>query len=55
VRVSPSSFFERFIKEHGGEISAVYSMVMTIPHMFKFHKKRKHEFSVHLYIIEKIT
>ena len=28
-------------------------MVMAIPYMFDFHTKRKHEFAVDLYIIER--
>ncbi|UCE15880.1 MAG: 50S ribosomal protein L11 methyltransferase [Candidatus Bathyarchaeota archaeon] len=52
VPVSPSPFLKRFIEKHGGEIKAVYAMRMTIPHMFDFHKKRKHEFMVGLYVIE---
>ena len=50
--VSPSSFIEKFVWEHGGTIKAVYAMLMTIPHMFNFHTKRKHEFVVDFYIIE---
>ena len=52
VPVSPSSFIKKFVGEHGGTIKAVYAMLMTIPHMFNFHTKRKHEFVVDLYIIE---
>jgi len=52
VPVSPSSFIKKFVVEHGGTIKAVYAMLMTIPHMFNFHTKRKHEFVVDLYIIE---
>jgi len=51
--VSPSPFLQSFIEKHGGKICAVYAMVMTIPYMFKFHKKRKHEFIVDLYIIDR--
>jgi putative methylase len=53
LRFSPSPFLRRFIEKHGGTIKAVYPMVMTIPHMFDFHVRRRHEFVVHLYIIEK--
>ena len=52
VPVSPSSFIKKFVGEHGGTIKAVYAMLTTIPHMFNFHTKRKHEFVVDLYIIE---
>lgn len=50
--VPPSSFLKRHIERHGGKIKAVYAMLMTIPHMFRFHTKRKHEFMVDLYVIE---
>lgn len=50
---SPSPFIKQFVEEHGGTIKAVYTMLMTIPHMFSFHTKRKHEFAVDLYVIEK--
>jgi len=53
VVVEPSPFLERFVKSQGGKIREVYAMVMTIPHMFKFHKKRKHHFLVNLYVLEK--
>lgn len=53
MSVSPSAFLKNFIEKHGGKICAVYAMVMTIPYMFKFHRKRKHEFIVNLYVIEK--
>lgn len=51
--VAPNSFLEKFIEEHDGRIKAVYAMLMTIPHMFEFHTKRKHEFLVDLYVIER--
>jgi len=53
VQVSPSSFLEKFIQDHGGRIKAVYAMLMTIPHMFSFHTRRRHEFIVDLYVIER--
>ncbi len=52
VPVQPSTFLKNFIRKHGGEIRAIYAMVMTIPYMFKFHRKRKHEFVANLYVIE---
>jgi putative methylase len=51
--VAPNPFLEKFIEEHGGQIKAVYVMLMTIPHMFNFHTKRKYEFLVDLYVIER--
>jgi putative methylase len=50
--IAPSPFFKRFIETHGGKIRAVYATLMTIPHMFPFHTKRKHEFVAELYVIE---
>ena len=50
--IAPSPFFKRFIETHGGKIRAVYATLMTIPHMFPFHTKRKHEFLAELYVIE---
>jgi len=52
MQASPSPFIEKFVEEHNGTIKAVYAMLMTIPHMFDFHTKRKHEFVVDLYVIE---
>jgi putative methylase len=52
-QVPPSPFLERFVEKHGGEVKAVYPMVMAIPHMFDFHTKKKHEFMVDLYVIER--
>jgi putative methylase len=51
--VAPSPFLEKFIERRGGKIKAVYAMIMTIPHMFSFHAKRKHEFVVNLFVIER--
>jgi len=53
VPVAPSSFLKNFIEERGGKIEAVYAMVMTVPHMFSFHTKRKHEFVADLYVMER--
>ncbi len=53
IPVSPSPFLKKLIERHGGKIKAVYSMPITIPHMFDFHRKKKHQFLVDLYVIEK--
>jgi putative methylase len=53
LQVSPSPFVERYIEKCGGYVKTVYSLVMTIPYMFSFHKKKKHEFVVDLYVIGK--
>lgn len=52
-KIVPSPFLERLIERNGGEIRAMYSLVMTIPYMFAFHKKRSHQFPVNLYVIER--
>lgn len=52
MSVSSSAFLKNFIEKHGGRILSLYAMVMTIPHIFEFHRKRKHEFLVYLYTIE---
>ncbi len=52
VSAAPSPFIEKFVEEHGGSVRAVYAMIMTIPHMFSFHTKRKHEFIVDLCVID---
>ncbi|MEM3700432.1 MAG: METTL5 family protein [Candidatus Bathyarchaeia archaeon] len=52
ILAAPSPFFEKFIETHGGKIRAVYVTVMTIPHIFPFHTKKKHEFVAELYVIE---
>jgi putative methylase len=52
VEIAPSPFLKRFIEDHGGEIKAVYALLMTIPKMFEFHTKERHDFIIDLYIIE---
>lgn len=51
--VSPSPFLKRFAEEHGCKIRACYALLMSIPHMFSFHTKRKHDFVVDLYVMER--
>ena len=52
IEVQPSVFLKRFIEQHGGVIRAVYAMLMTIPKMFDFHIKERHDFVIDLYVIE---
>ncbi len=52
-QVSPSPFLRKFIEKHNAQIKNVITMPMTIPHMFNFHRKERHQFFVDLYIIEK--
>jgi putative methylase len=53
LNVSPSPFIEKFVKSRRGVIKAVYAMLMTIPRMFDFHTKMKHDFVVDLYLIKR--
>jgi putative methylase len=53
LQVSPSPFIAKFVESHNGVVKAVYAMLMTIPHMFDFHTKMKHDFVVDLYLIKK--
>ena len=53
LQVQASPFLERFIAQHGGTVTAVYAMLMTIPRMFDFHTKLKHDFVIDLYVIKK--
>jgi putative methylase len=55
LQVPASQFLERFITKNGGVITSVNAMLMTIPHMFDFHKKLKHDFVIDMYIIKKRT
>lgn len=47
-----SSFLKSLIRKNGGQIKAIYTMPITIQHIFNFHRKRKHLFLVDLYVIE---
>jgi putative methylase len=53
LQVKPSPFIEKFVQSHSGSVKAVYAMLMTIPRMFDFHIKMKHDFVVDLYFIKK--
>ena len=53
LQVQASPFLERYICQYGGSIRGVYAMLMTIPRMFDFHTKLKHDFVIDLYVIKK--
>ncbi len=53
LQIAPSPFIEKFVQRRHGVVKAVYAMLMTIPRMFDFHTKIKHEFVVDLYLIKK--
>ncbi len=55
LEVSPSPFLEKFVLKHNGIIKSVYAMLMTIPKMFDFHTKLRHDFVVDLYVIKKVN
>ena len=53
LQIAPSPFIKKFVESRQGTVKAVYAMLMTIPHMFDFHTKKKHSFIVDLYRIKK--
>ncbi|HLN44169.1 MAG TPA: METTL5 family protein [Candidatus Sulfotelmatobacter sp.] len=53
LQVEASSFMKRFVGANGGVIVAVYALLMTIPRMFDFHTKLRHNIVVDLYVIRK--
>ena len=53
LQVPPSPFIERFVEDHNGAVKAVYAVLMTIPRMFDFHTKAKHEIVIDLYVIRR--
>jgi putative methylase len=53
LQVAPSPFIEKFVESHHGVVKAVYAMLMTIPRMFDFHTKTKHNFVIDLYLIKR--
>ena len=55
MQVNPSPFLERLVMQHGGVVKAVYAVLMSIPKMFDFHTKLKHDFVIDLYVIKKAT
>ena len=53
LQVPASPFLEKFIAKNGGSVKAVYALLMTIPRMFDFHTKLKHDFVIDMYVIKK--
>jgi putative methylase len=49
--VASSPFLKGFIESNDGEIEAVYALLMGIPRIFEFHRKRRHQFPVNFYVI----
>jgi putative methylase len=54
LQVVPSPFLERFVEQHGGAVKVVYAVLMTIPKMFEFHTKARHDFVIDLYVMSKM-
>jgi putative methylase len=54
LEVSPSPFLEEFVSKNNGVVKGVYAMIMTIPKLFDFHTRLKHDFVVDLYVIKKV-
>ena len=53
LQVAPQPFLDRFIEKYGGIVEEVYAMLLSIPKMFDFHTKARHDFVVDLYVIHK--
>jgi putative methylase len=53
LQVAPSPFIKKFVENKHGVVKTVYAMLMTIPRMFDFHTKTKHDFVVDLYLIKR--
>lgn len=47
-------FITKFVESKGGKVDRIVPYKFSIPHMFKFHKKPKKEYSVDLYVIQNI-
>jgi len=43
------AFIKRLAERHGGTITDVYQLKFEIPHMFRFHRKKKHLIEVDLF------
>ncbi|HTY75217.1 MAG TPA: METTL5 family protein [Candidatus Nanoarchaeia archaeon] len=53
MQVEANSFLSRFINTRGGRVEAVYALPLTIPRMFDFHTKARHDIIIDLYVIRK--
>lgn len=47
--VKNRAFIMRLAQKHGGTISEIYQLEFEIPHMFSFHRKKKHLVKVDLF------
>ena len=48
-------FLNRKIKSFGGKIEKIFELEITIPHTYKFHRKRKYHVKADLYRIKSVT
>ena len=51
IPTAPSSFLKRLVERNSGEVKATYALMMSIPRLFAFHQKPRHQFPVNLYVI----
>ena len=45
-------FIKRFIEKRGGRVTGIFPMQTTIPKLFEFHTRRRHNVGVDLYQVE---
>lgn len=43
------AFIKRLIEKHGGTVTEIHQLKFEIPHMFTFHRRRKHSVEVDLF------
>jgi putative methylase len=53
ISVEPSPFILNFVEDRGGVVEAVYASLLTIPKMFSFHTRLRHDVVVDLYVIRR--
>ena len=53
LQVEASAFIQKFIQERGGRVEGVYALSLSIPKMFDFHTKTRHDIVVDLYVIRR--
>ena len=53
MQVEANKFLKRFVEERGGRVESVYALCLSIPKMFDFHTKGKHEIAIDLYVVRK--
>ena len=51
LQIPASSFIKNYVEKYGGRVQAAYALLMSIPRIFDFHTKARHDFVVDLYVI----